>query len=116
MAAGLGAASAEPGVAWSFVDPGAAAQATPVARAVEDYAGRYHPTALMVVHDDVVVATSGDIARKVNLPSVRKSLLSALFGIAVERGQVDLDSQNCIRSLATTTWPEKYFLASSARR
>jgi CubicO group peptidase (beta-lactamase class C family) len=93
--AGLGAASAEPGAEWSVLDPSAdpraAAQAAPVARAVEDYAGRYHPTALMVVHGDVVVATSGDIARKVNLHSVRKSLLSALFGIAVERGQVDLD-------------------------
>ena len=44
----------------------------------------------MVVRGDVVVATAGDIARKVNLHSVRKSLLSALFGIAVERGQVDL--------------------------
>jgi CubicO group peptidase (beta-lactamase class C family) len=90
MAAGLGAASAEPGVTWSFLDPGAAAQTAPVVRAVEDYTGRYHPTALMVVRGDVVVATSGDIARKVNLHSIRKSLLSALFGIAVERGQVDL--------------------------
>jgi hypothetical protein len=40
MAAGLGAASAEPGVTWSFLDPGAAAQTAPVVRAVEDYTGR----------------------------------------------------------------------------
>jgi CubicO group peptidase (beta-lactamase class C family) len=85
------AASAEPGVTWKFLEPRAAAHAAPIAGAVEDYARRYRPTAIMVVQDDLVVATSGDIARKVNLHSVRKSLLSALFGIAVDRGEIDIE-------------------------
>ena len=45
----------------------------------------------MVVQDDVVVATTGDIARKINVRSVRKSLLSALIGIAVDHHQINLD-------------------------
>jgi CubicO group peptidase (beta-lactamase class C family) len=83
------AASAEPGVTWKFLGASAAAYAAPISSAVEDYARQHRPTAIMVAQN--VVATSGDIARKVNVRSVRKSLLSALFGIAVERGQIDID-------------------------
>jgi len=39
-----------------------------------------------------VVATSGDVSRKVNVRSVRKSFLSALYGVAIERGQIKLES------------------------
>lgn len=85
------AASAEPGATWTSLDPGAAEYAAPIKGVVDDYFSQYHPTAVMVVRDDLVVASAGDVTRKVNVRSVRKSLLSALFGIAVERGQINLD-------------------------
>jgi CubicO group peptidase (beta-lactamase class C family) len=44
----------------------------------------------MVVHNGEVVAEWGDIAAETELASVRKSLLSALIGIAVERKELEL--------------------------
>lgn len=44
----------------------------------------------MVVHDGRVVAVWGDVARTVNVAPVRKSVLSALYGIAVAEGRIDL--------------------------
>lgn len=44
----------------------------------------------MIVHHGAVVAEWGDTAAKTPLASVRKSLLSALIGIALERGEIDL--------------------------
>jgi CubicO group peptidase (beta-lactamase class C family) len=46
--------------------------------------------AVMVVHRGAVVAEWGDTTAKSELASVRKSLLSALVGKAVERKQIDL--------------------------
>src|ERR1700736_695564 len=51
---------------------------------------RIGSTAVMVVHRGAVVAQWGDTAAKTPLASVRKSLLSALIGQAVERGQINL--------------------------
>ena len=44
----------------------------------------------MVVHRGAVVAEWGDTSARTPLASVRKSLLSALIGNAVERGEIDL--------------------------
>jgi len=85
------AANAEPGATWKSLDPGAAEYAAPIKSAIDDYFSQRHPTAVMVVRDDLVVATAGDVTRKVNVRSVRKSLLSALFGIAVDHGQINLE-------------------------
>ena len=87
-----GWACAEPGVEWQSQDSKGAAQASPIQAAVRSYAQKYKPTALMVVQDGLVVATSGDVSRKVNVRSVRKSFLSALYGVALERGQIKLES------------------------
>jgi CubicO group peptidase (beta-lactamase class C family) len=43
----------------------------------------------MIVQDGKVVAAWGDPARKVRVNSVRKSLLSALYGIAIADGRID---------------------------
>jgi CubicO group peptidase (beta-lactamase class C family) len=48
--------------------------------------------AVMVVHRGHVVAAWGDIARKLELHSVRKNLYSALYGIAVEKHLIDLNA------------------------
>ncbi|WFU76744.1 serine hydrolase [Bradyrhizobium sp. CB2312] len=87
-----GWASAEPGIEWQFLAANGPTQRSPIQGAVESYARKYKPTAVMVVQDGLVVATSGDISRRVNVRSVRKSFLSALFGVAIERGQIKLES------------------------
>lgn len=46
----------------------------------------------MVLHQGQTLFTWGDITRKSNLYSVRKSLLSALIGQAVDRGEIHLDA------------------------
>lgn len=87
-----GWAGAEPGIEWPFLAANGPSQLSPVQSAVQSYARKYKPTAVMVVQDSVVVAASGDVSRKVNVRSVRKSFLSALYGVAIERGQIKLES------------------------
>lgn len=52
------------------------------------YADSLDTAALMVVHKGHVVVDWGDTSARYNAQSIRKSLLNALFGIAVGRGQV----------------------------
>jgi CubicO group peptidase (beta-lactamase class C family) len=80
-----------PGKTWEMPGPnppaGWSAERLRIAEA------RFHatrPTAVMVVHNGRVVAAWGDVARTVNVASVRKSVLSALYGIAVAEGRIDL--------------------------
>lgn len=54
------------------------------------YLAEVAPTALLVKRDGQLVASHGDPARKVNAASVRKSLLGALYGIAVAEGRIRL--------------------------
>lgn len=46
----------------------------------------------MVIKDRRVIARWGDASRKVNMASVRKSLLSALYGSAIAEGRIDLSA------------------------
>jgi CubicO group peptidase (beta-lactamase class C family) len=48
--------------------------------------------AVMVVHRGVVLAAWGDVSREFQAHSVRKSLVSALYGTAVAEGRIDLDA------------------------
>lgn len=47
-------------------------------------------TAVMIVQHGLVVDAWGEIATKSSVHSVRKSLLSALIGIAADKGQIDI--------------------------
>jgi CubicO group peptidase (beta-lactamase class C family) len=47
--------------------------------------------AAIIVHRGRIVAHGGPLSRKVLIRSTRKSLLSALIGIEVQRGRIDLD-------------------------
>ncbi len=47
--------------------------------------------AVMVVYNGAVLAKWGDVGRRLRCHSIRKSLLSALFGPAVSAGRIDLD-------------------------
>lgn len=76
-------ASAEPGRHWQSFDPASAGWTATALQPLRDYAGLRKPTALMLVQNGAVLASFGDPGRKVGVASVRKSLLSALYGIAM---------------------------------
>ena len=56
------------------------------------YAQRIGTASLLVVQHGRIVDSVGDIARRIELHSMRKSLLSALIGIAVSEGRIRLDA------------------------
>lgn len=60
--------------------------------AAKKYSASLKPTAVMVVQDGKAIAIWGDVNHKVNVASVRKSLLSALYGITVFEGRINLSS------------------------
>lgn len=77
---------------WLAVSPdqvGWSAERVQEARAYSEQIGS---AAVMVVVGGKTVAAWGETDRKVNVASVRKSLLNALIGMAVETGQINLDS------------------------
>lgn len=85
-------ARTEPGRHWRNTDPASAGWSATALRALRDYADLRKPTALMLVQNGAVIASFGEPARKVGVASVRKSLLSALYGIAVADGRIELGS------------------------
>jgi hypothetical protein len=60
-------------------------------KAAFDFAKSSGSSALMVVQDGVVVKQTGDVDRKISSYSVRKSLISALYGIYSSEGALDLN-------------------------
>jgi CubicO group peptidase (beta-lactamase class C family) len=80
-ASGLG----EPAEHWQNADPAAGLSAEDL-KAVQDFGNAAKPTTVMFVQDGRIVAGFGDASRKFNMFSVRKSLLSALYGIAISQG------------------------------
>ena len=79
-----------PAASWDQVEPDAAGWSREKLAKAEAWSQQIGSTAVMVVHRGAVIAQWGDVAAKTPLASVRKSLLSALIGIAVERGQINL--------------------------
>jgi CubicO group peptidase (beta-lactamase class C family) len=60
-------------------------------KAAREFAKASGVSALMVVEDGVVVDQSGDIDKKISSYSVRKSLISALYGIYSAEGVIDIN-------------------------
>jgi CubicO group peptidase (beta-lactamase class C family) len=81
-----------PAAEWEHVPPAQAGWSEPLLADVQDWSKQIHSTAFMVVHRGAVVAEWGDTAKRTELASVRKSLLSALIGIAVAERKISLDS------------------------
>ena len=59
--------------------------------AARDYAEKIATAAVMIVHRGKPVYQWGDVAARYKCHSIRKSLLSALIGIHVEAGRIDLE-------------------------
>lgn len=86
-------AQTAPGREWDRVkDLKAAGWSTERLQKAKDYAESLSPLAVMVVERGRVVAAWGDVRRKTLVQSVRKSLMNALYGLAVERGRIHLDA------------------------
>lgn len=75
---------------WEVLNPSAAGWSTDLLDKARAYAAAAGSSAVMIVHHGRVIAEWGDTSRRTDFASVRKSLLSALFGIAVEEGRVKL--------------------------
>lgn len=95
LAVGISRASADPvcpGAQWEHVDPHAAGwnveKLVQVRRRLESMA----TSAMVVVHRGKLVMDYGRPSAPILVRSVRKSLLSVLYGIARERGQIDLEA------------------------
>lgn len=59
--------------------------------AAREFSTTIKTAAVMVVHDGVVVAQWGEVDRKFNTHSIRKSFLATLYGQPVREGKIDLD-------------------------
>ena len=64
--------------------------------ASDQYAQNYWqtlpPNALVIMKDGQVVEEWGDVSRRIKLSSIRKSLLSAMYGVYVQDGTIDIDA------------------------
>lgn len=90
--AASGQSNAVPGTEWQqLASPQQAGWSAPGLAKIRGYLQEVGSTSAMIVQHGVVVAAWGDIAHKSNLHSCRKSLLSALIGIAVAERRIDLD-------------------------
>jgi CubicO group peptidase (beta-lactamase class C family) len=82
-----------PGAAFETTTPEAAGWSVEKLAEAKSWSQQIAPTAaVMIIQHGLVVAEWGDVAVKSNLHSVRKSLLSALIGIAVEEHKIDLNA------------------------
>jgi CubicO group peptidase (beta-lactamase class C family) len=79
-----------PDSTWTVdADPAAdgwSAEGLQAARAYSDSIGS---AAVVIVHEGTIVDEWGEVERRFKCHSIRKSFLSALYGIAVQRGTVD---------------------------
>jgi CubicO group peptidase (beta-lactamase class C family) len=80
-----------PGGEWDGTDPAAVGWSSDALKQAEAWSQRIGSTAVMVIHHGTIIAGWGDVAAKMPLASVRKSLLSALIGNAVARGEINLN-------------------------
>jgi hypothetical protein len=82
-----------PGVHWEKADDpeqlGWSSEKLALARRFSEMIGS---DAVMIVDNGVVVDAWGDISRNFQCHSMRKSILSALIGIHVEKGNIDLSA------------------------
>lgn len=87
------AAATFPGKSWTVAarpeDHGFSADKLAAARA---YADTLQTDSVMLVHDGVVVTQWGDVTRKLNTHSIRKSFLATLYGRPVRAGLINLDA------------------------
>ena len=85
------AQQAYPGADWQLVPPAKSGWSEAGLAEAQKRSEQLHATGVMVVHHGALVAEWGDTHKRTELASVRKSLLSALIGIAVAERKISLD-------------------------
>jgi len=84
-------AAVYPGAEWAWASsPESMGWSSDKLAAARAYSERIGSAAVMIVDDGMVVDAWGDLERKYECHSMRKSLISALYGIYVSDGKVDL--------------------------
>ncbi len=87
----LAAPDVYPGRSWERVgSPEAAGWSSDRLKAAREYAGTINTEAVMIVVGGRVLDEWGQTTTRFNVHSIRKSLLSALYGIHVADGEIDL--------------------------
>jgi CubicO group peptidase (beta-lactamase class C family) len=81
-----------PDRAWQTADPATSGWSIAGLRRVEAQFRDMGSSALVIVQDGRIIAQWGEADRRIKIASMRKSFLSALYGIAVDKRQVDLDA------------------------
>lgn len=80
-----------PGKSWmQYVTPEEAGFSSEKLKSVVDLYERNKASALLVVYDGNVLLSRGDIARRYDTHSMRKSLISALYGIYSDNGTINI--------------------------
>ncbi len=89
LAAALAAAAPRfPGKTWEKARPAGWSEAK--LQEARDYAGTIQTAAVMIIQGGAVVEEWGETARKFNCHSMRKSVMSALYGIHAKGGRIKL--------------------------
>src|SRR5439155_2744924 len=78
-----------PGASWEKVaQPDGAGWSSAALKAAQDYSHTIQTAAVMVISGGRGVAEWGEPTRRFNVHSIRKSFLSALYGIHVREGHI----------------------------
>jgi CubicO group peptidase (beta-lactamase class C family) len=80
-----------PGIQWEAASPAELGWSIQGLAAAYQAFAALTPASMVVIDRGRIVVAWGDTARRVKLSSIRKSLLSALFGAPVHDGRVNLD-------------------------
>ena len=81
-----------PGKTWTLLNsPERLGWSREKLKIVRRYADSINSAAVMILHGGLVVDAWGDLAKKFNSYSIRKSMLSALYGVYVGEGKIDID-------------------------
>lgn len=81
-----------PGETWArYATPEEAGWSSEGLEKARDYFDQIDSAAVVVVYDGAILAAWGDVAKRYMCHSIRKSLLSALYGIHVAEGNIDLN-------------------------
>lgn len=97
MLASWGVASAQmasgyPGAEWETVPQSRSGWSDKELAAAKEFSESIGSTAVVIAQHGAIIASWGDTSADLLLNSARKSLLSALIGIAVSNHQIDLDA------------------------
>jgi CubicO group peptidase (beta-lactamase class C family) len=76
---------------WDEVDPQKRGWQTDLLSRARNAARAFGTISGFVVHRGALIASHGDLTQKILIRSIRKSFLSALIGIELERGRIRLD-------------------------